>query len=1551
MSSLSRSGGGGGGSTERITVTYAASPAILSAPLTPHFTNLLKEQLPLRNLHWRPSQSTLDAVAARAAQQGKPVPSSSVPGATIRTIQTLDVALKPLTDEIKRWRGDPGYFEHSGAAGLLDRPFVHLYLVVCDDSEHYRTTVRNEIRSWISSLSFFHAKQAAATAPLPQQPAVGTPSLPSASRNSLGFGSFRSSTPPTRPETPKDRTSLGHAGSNPSTPSNGPSSAIPTKTLNLLPTAPAEPEYLIVLINPPEGAGVTGLGASGTSTPEPKSGMGRLITKSKGNVLEKIKADFNTSKKEHVVHLSRLPPVPAVPLGRSGLHSMDPTIWAELITRMKEAASSTFTTTIEAQEEEIMRCGATRGQQGWDFCSYFLAKDALATTLEGVGLRDDAVGQYEDLEINFAQAMQNGAVAFAPIGGDGPNDDSLPLLEVAKKPYSDLIRRKEISLFDFRCYLFARKSALLGKMGRVAAVMREAPLFIGAIGRMLRRNPRIGEEWIESWMFSAALDVVEQCQAWLIQRGDSSSADTADQLSPAFHANKSELLDLARRQLDRIGIQAGHLPNCEPFDRLKDQPSAVEAQAKERDLPPLPAGAEFSGDETNSQIRRPSRPELVQAIESREHFDSHYLALCERIMVGWNASSRKRNLSHTRMVVAALDYHRRRLEAAHRAFVSLAEAFAEQRFAVLEAYCLAMQLECHERLQRQCDRAWIATVLSALKANRGTSHVNANEAGQPSTVTTGPAELQKWHDAKHLFSALRSAATGFDKEVPVSGFAAFSVVVADRRARLAGSEDGSLLTVRVLSSLPFDQPVEDVRVCLTSANNAVMWYTSLRTVLRPGLTELELFCPHVASGTFAVDVTQIRVSKLIFQYALSSAGSGAGTGTGTVTGPSNSLSGKTGPVLVKIPKDGAALDIELNLPRRIDLDQRRLVEISLFAGRHDLDSAEIAIHTADGASAVDSTLAELLTDAHDSTGEGGAQPSLVPAASNSSPITVSGVGKGTTLTLRVPLSFVPETGTLQSHISVSYVAAASTSSADEEAGNSTARCPPGKRRTLRKTVQIHTALPLGVNVQDFFRASSLLSKFTISAGGGGSIRLLPVKLSVETLDGGAREVCVDGHSNVDGEAPAESMANGGVAGGISVTPCSSTRQTTVTPRQPATYLFRISKQRSSGAAGAPQPSRSLRLSVQFRTLVEDAVESTLAALQKEIAATLDKELEKQLAEGSATRRLLFAALGSYIRDRLDLPAFSIAGEIRTGNLDLVHWNREMQTWGAVEPQLVESLVGLVEQTLTSVSRSVADTGDSEETATGKAWQTLTIPVEIPTMDIVNTVSLQLGASGAGASSSSDRGGGGAGAWRSGTTASVGAGVYPGYHASIVVGRPVDLTIVISSSDLWASSASASSTALPAGSEATSKTAARLVYDVLPDFETWLVSGPKKGSYTVDFRSPFTVGVSLIPLRPGSLTLPTVSVRPVQPSLSPARDGGGHGESHPPPVPPQTPQITSETHITNIAQRVLVTPANSTKAYFLPLSTSQSHPPPLHHTASRLHHQHHPQVSSHPVHNF
>lgn len=159
---------------------------------------------------------------------------------------------------------------------------------------------------------------------------------------------------------------------------------------------------------------------------------------------------------------------------------------------------------------------------------------------------------------------------------------------------------------------------------------------------------------------------MEQCQAWLIERGDATGVDDDDNggdghLSPAFHAAKAELLDLARRQLDKIGVAVGHLPRVHPFTM-----SLHGIDRTRRDLPPLPPEASQDGRASDkiSAVPRSSsraeqgqitRTELLRAIESREVFDLHYVALTERVVAGWMSGGRIRNVLRLRAVLASLD--------------------------------------------------------------------------------------------------------------------------------------------------------------------------------------------------------------------------------------------------------------------------------------------------------------------------------------------------------------------------------------------------------------------------------------------------------------------------------------------------------------------------------------------------------------------------------------------------------------------------------------------------------------------------------------------------------------------------------------------------------------------------------------------------------------------------------------------------------------------------------------------------------------------------------
>lgn len=133
----------------------------------------------------------------------------------------------------------------------------------------------------------------------------------------------------------------------------------------------------------------------------------------------------------------------------------------------------------------------------------------MASSFEGMGLIEDALVQYDELEASFFQALKGMQIGlcgrrfrfaahfslpeknlswFGQLGGTALNDDSAPLLSVTKKPYRDLILSNTISVFDFRSYLLARQCSLLARLGKISDAATKAEIFIMSFSRTLREN-------------------------------------------------------------------------------------------------------------------------------------------------------------------------------------------------------------------------------------------------------------------------------------------------------------------------------------------------------------------------------------------------------------------------------------------------------------------------------------------------------------------------------------------------------------------------------------------------------------------------------------------------------------------------------------------------------------------------------------------------------------------------------------------------------------------------------------------------------------------------------------------------------------------------------------------------------------------------------------------------------------------------------------------------------------------------------------------------------
>jgi hypothetical protein len=233
--------------------------------------------------------------------------------------------------------------------------------------------------------------------------------------------------------------------------------------------------------------------------------------------MEKLRADFNSSGKGSVDHIAQirigindvpydiLPRVvPAVPSGYSETQQDAENAWNELIAKFKGLILSSFDKRVSQYEDDIKEKDAQRSLPGWNFCTFFILKEGLARGFENVGLVEDALVGYDELSVGLDSVIHEQAQAGSPErhggallsyteelkrvalkalseaeGHDGEDEEAVDLqsretvttqfddicISPDKKPYRDMILANNVSVFDFRCYVFARQIALLLRLG------------------------------------------------------------------------------------------------------------------------------------------------------------------------------------------------------------------------------------------------------------------------------------------------------------------------------------------------------------------------------------------------------------------------------------------------------------------------------------------------------------------------------------------------------------------------------------------------------------------------------------------------------------------------------------------------------------------------------------------------------------------------------------------------------------------------------------------------------------------------------------------------------------------------------------------------------------------------------------------------------------------------------------------------------------------------------------------------------------------------------
>ncbi|KDE05467.1 hypothetical protein MVLG_04157 [Microbotryum lychnidis-dioicae p1A1 Lamole] len=1059
--------------SHRVSVSYSCLPSLSDyEPIRAD----VQRQSPLRNLHW---------VRKTGANR------------SVRTIQSLPIVWRPLDSN-----------SDLQALSLLERPYLHVLFVACEDNETYRATLRAQIREWLDTI---------------QGPRLG--------QNNQ--------------------------------------------------------EWLIVHVT------------------TARSSMAKFYQR-KSAVVDKIKADFNMGKKDRCIQV--------------GASADDPTAWAEFSNKVKEGVLTTFDINVSLCEENVRKADSQRQLEGWQFQPFFLQKEVLADSFEAIGLLEDALIQYDELGAAFFQALKTHDLAwFGAVGGLTSGDDTLPLLSTTNKPYRSLIQANKITMFDFRIYIFARQASLLSRLGRIAELAKRGALFVSTFARTLREHQNtLGRYFVEAWTYSACLNIVDNCQVWI--EGEGIDRKTA----ASFVAVKAELLELARKQLDKIGIGAGHLPPSHPFSMSLNEPTfSIPSTFNSPDLNNL-----------NTHQRPPvSRQDLLNAIEDGEAFDKLFIDLTNRSIQAYSQSGRKRCSLKLHASLAALEYHRDRAASAQKLFSHLPAHYIDLRWTRIEASLLS---EC-TRLQGTLDMDK-EELLSTLALVRAGVEFESQKWDLRGVEKEGEDEESL---AKRLMKDVYELSKGLSKDFAAIAFPTFSMRLANDRGTIAQDEDGVNIRLIITNLLPCALDIDEVRLKFAKPDGEQVWFTAgQHTLVAAGQTEVELFCPTAVAGRLLLELSQIRFSRIIFQYSHRPVSS-----RNLAPDPRNMpLKAGKQPVAF-FPRDYQALDVTCRVPHEIHLDQERTALIRISVGRNQVTRISLKITTG----------SKKLTFACDRSRVVLGQAQLSFASGMEDTLILDTIQSGDkVIEVEFPLVGRINDPSLDIGVVAEYLTVKR----------------PATRRLVKRTLPFKIALPLAVNVQDFFREDRLLSKFSVTTDGVNALRIKSAHL--EDVEG------------------------------VTAKPCRSAKAPvlTILPFQTANFLFNITKESS-------EPSEDpLRLTLTFCTLEED-IRTRVAAVVENLISTSPSL--------STLEPWLLDSIGSEVVALTSVEEFAIDPDFRSLEFDEVLWNARISSLAVTNEEEVMSAVRQVFGLLSNANPAGASS------TVEPPWRQLTIPVDLPSLNVLNLV--------------------------------------------------------------------------------------------------------------------------------------------------------------------------------------------------------------------------------------
>ena len=399
------------------------------------------------------------------------------------------------------------------------------------------------------------------------------------------------------------------------------------------------------------------------------------------SVLDKLKSEFSLAGKQPERCICLMDP--------SKFDSRASDSWQTLLHRLRLQILNAYNKLLGRFEENMREQREKRNSQKWNFCDYFLLQEQLAFVYEMLGVFDESLVQYDELDALFSQFVLNSNVIDGPywltmFSSDFNNWSGLSLRTDAatNRKLRHAIAQKSPSLTDVRNYLFSRQSVMLLKMNKPWEVARRCLTFLHNVVQELNiLEVPCPPGSIACWIFLSTLEVVQVCELKSKEKLSSDSMD--NRKSSTAHVQQyclytAELWAYCRKKLLELGSLCGLLPKSTPTsDQLHlvvelitgisdDYEQTIEILGKKGNS--IMSGYINNAEKDDKTKLANPAEKLKEALSSKTAFQKCYLELSESAistykhigrlrsarMVGLDLANFYLELGHVQMAVTFL---------------------------------------------------------------------------------------------------------------------------------------------------------------------------------------------------------------------------------------------------------------------------------------------------------------------------------------------------------------------------------------------------------------------------------------------------------------------------------------------------------------------------------------------------------------------------------------------------------------------------------------------------------------------------------------------------------------------------------------------------------------------------------------------------------------------------------------------------------------------------------------------------------------------------------